>query len=138
MFSDNDLSIKVTCNLLSPECLMHSFYRSDCGALVTFIGTVRNTDKEGKRALFLEIEVCGGGAEAKLRRIASGVYQKWQLQHLAIHRRIGKLKVGEIALVVVVAAPRRKEAFEACQYIIDSIKMGSITREQDIYYPDEN
>jgi len=137
MFSDNDLSIKVTSNPLSPESLMHSFYRSDCGALVTFIGTVRNTDKEGKRVLFLEIEACGG-AEAKLRGIASEVYQKWQLQHLAIHRRIGKLKVGEIALVVVVAAPRRKEAFEACQYIIDSIKMGSITREQDIYYPDEN
>jgi molybdopterin synthase catalytic subunit len=125
--------IKITSKPISAEPIINSFYRDDCGALLTFIGTVRNTSKEGNKVTFLEIEACGNDAEAKLRSIASEVSEKWQLQNIAICRRVGRLKVGEIALVVVVVAPRRKEAFEACQYVIDRIKLGGITREKDIY-----
>ena len=125
--------IKLTSKPISPEPIIKSLYRDDCGALVNFIGTVRNTSKDGEKVSFLEIESCGNDAEAKLHDIASEVRQKWQLQHIAICRRIGRLKVGEIALVVVVAALRRKEAFEACQYIIDRIKLGGVTKERDIY-----
>jgi molybdopterin synthase catalytic subunit len=128
--------ISITSNPLYPEPIINNFYRADCGALVMFIGTVRNTDKNGRDVFFLEIETCGNDAEERLKDIASEVCQKWQIQHIAIQRRIGKLNVGEIALVVVIAAPRRKEAFEACQYIIDRIKMGGITRERDIYESD--
>jgi len=131
--SADTLIVKITARPLRPEPLINRFYRDDCGALVTFIGTVRNTDKNGRKVSSLEIETCGNDAEAKLRGIASEVCLKWQLQHLAIQRRVGKLKVGAIALVVVVAATRRKEAFEACQYVIDRIKAGGITQERDIY-----
>jgi molybdopterin synthase catalytic subunit len=125
--------IKLISKTISPEPIINSLYRDDCGAMVNFIGTVRNTSKEGEKVSFLEIEPCGSDAEAKLRDIASEVKQKWQLQNIAICRRVGRLKVGEIALVVVVVAPRRKEAFEACQYIIDRIKLGGVTKERDIY-----
>jgi len=128
--------IKVTSSPLSPEPLIRSFYRDDCGALVTFIGTVRNTDKNGKKVVSLEIEACDKDAEKKLQEIAAEVRQKWQLQQIVVQRRIGRLKVGEIALVVVIAATRRKEAFDACQYLIDRIKMGGITMERDIYEAD--
>ena len=132
MPSDVVCMVKITSSPISPESITKSFYRDDCGALITFIGTVRNTSKEGKKVSFLEIETCGNDAEAKLRDIASEASEKWQLQNIAICRRVGRLKVGEIALVVVVVTTRRKEAFEACQYVIDRIKLGSITREQDI------
>lgn len=125
--------IKLTSKTISPEPIINSLCRDDCGAMVNFIGTVRNTSKEGDKVSFLEIEPCGSDAEAKLHDIASEVKQKWQLQNIAICRRVGRLRVGEIALVVVVVAPRRKEAFEACQYIIDRIKLGGVTKERDIY-----
>jgi len=125
--------IKLISEPISPESIVSSLYRDDCGALVNFVGTVLNTSKEGEKVSFLEIEPCGSDAEAKLHDIASEVKQKWQIQNVAICRRIGKLKVGEIALVVVVVAMRRKEAFEACQYIIDRIKLGGVTKERDIY-----
>ena len=110
--------------------------RDDCGALVTFVGTVRNTDKDGRKVVSLEIETTDEDAEKRLQEIAAEVCQKWQLQKLTVQRRIGRLKVGEIALVVVIAATRRKEAFDACQNLIDRIKMGEITREKDIYQAD--
>ena len=127
---------KITTRPLSPEPLVKRFYRDDCGALVTFIGTVRNTDKNGKKVTALDIETCDEDAEMRLQQIAAEVCQKWQLQQIAVHRRIGRLKVSEIALVVVIAATRRKEAFDACQNLIDRIKMGEITRERDIYQSD--
>lgn len=124
--------IKITSSPILPDPIINSFYRDDCGALITFIGTVRNTSKEGGKVFSLEIETCSNDAEAKLRSIASEVTEKWQLKDIAICRRVGNLKVGEIALLVVVVATRRKEAFEACQYVIDRIKLGGITREKDI------
>ena len=71
-----------------------------------------------------------------LRNIAEEIYQKWGLRDIAISRRTGKLKVGEIALVIIVAATHRQEAFEACQYAVDRIKQGHITMEKDLYEPD--
>jgi molybdopterin synthase catalytic subunit len=127
---------KITTRPLSPEPLVKRFYRDDCGAVVTFIGTVRNTDKNGRKVASLEIETTNEDAKKRLQEIAAEVCQKWQLQKLTVQRRIGKLKVGEIALVVVIAATRRKEAFDACQNLIDRIKMGEITRERDIYQAD--
>ena len=82
---------------------------------------------------FLEIEACDENAETKLREVASEIGQKWQLQDIAICRRIGKLQVGEVALVTVIAAPHRKEAFQACQYAVDRLKQGGITTEREIY-----
>ena len=127
---------KITSKPLSPEPLIKSIYREDCGALVTFVGTVRNTDKDGRKVVSLEIETTDKDAQKRLQKIAAEVWQKWQIQKLIVQRRIGKLKVGEIALVVIIAATRRKEAFDACQNLIDRIKMGEITREKDIYQAD--
>ena len=125
--------IEITSNPLSPDLIASSVRKDDYGAVIMFIGTVRNTSQDGDIVSFLEIKTCGQDAEAKLHNIASEIYHKWQLQDIAICRRAGKLKVGEIALVVAVAAPHRQEAFQACQYAIDRIKQGDITTEKDIW-----
>jgi len=125
--------IEITSNSISPELVINSVKKDDYGAIVAFIGTVRNTCKNGNRVTALEIKRYSIDAETKLHKMASEVHQKWQLQDIAICRRIGKLEVGEIALVVAVASPRRQKAFQACEYIIDRIKQGEITTEKDIY-----
>lgn len=96
------------------------------------MSTIRgNTHRS--RVANLEIQPFDNRAEDKLGRIAEEVKQKWQIQGVAIWRRTGKLKVGEIGLVVAVASPHRSEAFKACEYIIDRIKEGDITTEKEIY-----
>ena len=130
--------IEITPNPLSPEVIVDSVRTDDYGAVIIFIGSVRNTCQKGKRVVSLEIETCGIDAEAKLRKIATDIRQNWQLQDIAICRRVGKLKVGEIALVVAVAAPHRQKAFQACQYAVDRIKQGGITTERDIYESNES
>ena len=58
----------------------------------------------------------------RLQEIADEARQKWQVENVAISHRIGKLRVGEINLVVAVASAHRSEGFAACQYIIDQFK----------------
>ena len=81
----------------------------------------------------MEIDISGPDSEAKLRDIADEIHARWQLKDIAISRRIGKLAVGDIALVVAISALHREEAFEACQYAVDVIKKGNITIERDVH-----
>lgn len=124
--------IEITSQPLCPEVITNKVRKDNCGAIITFVGTVRDTT-QGRKVAFLEIEACDEMAESKLGEVVAEINQKWQLQDIAICRRIGKLKVGEIALVIAVAAPHRQEAFQACQYAVDRLKQGGITTYKEIY-----
>ena len=125
--------IEITSNPILPDRIINSVKKDENGAIIAFIGSVRDTCNERKRVAFLEIDISGPDSEAKLRDIADEIYTRWQLQDIAISRRIGKLAVGEIALVVAISALHREEAFEACQYAVDVIKKGDITIERDVH-----
>ena len=127
--------IELTTSPITPGKIIDSLIKDSAGAYISFVGTVRNTSQQGQKVTHLLIEPSGSNAEENLRNIASEIYQKWGLQDIAISRRTGKLKAGEIALVIVVAAAHRQEAFEACQYAVDRIKEGHITVEEDLYEP---
>ena len=128
--------INLTTSPIFPGQIIDSLKKDSAGAYISFIGTVRNTSQTGEKVTHLLIEPSGKDAEAKLRDIASEINQKWGLKDIVISRRTGKLKVGEIGLVIVVAAPHRQEAFQACQYAVDRIKEGHITIEKDLYEPE--
>jgi molybdopterin synthase catalytic subunit len=91
------------------------------GAIVTFVGTTRD-NTAGRRVLFLEYEAYRPMADEQLARVADEMRDRWDLTGVAIHHRLGKLKIGEASLVVAVSSAHRKEAFEACHYSIDRIK----------------
>ena len=105
---------------------------AETGAVVTFIGWVRN-HTEGKRVLALEYEAYKDMAERKLTEIGAEIERKWNLNRVAIVHRVGHLKVGETSVVIAVAAPHRAEAFEACRYAIDRIKEIVPIWKRDIY-----
>jgi len=93
----------------------------ECGGIDVFIGTVRNATK-GKPVLRLEFEAYEKMALNEFRKIAQQTFEKWPVQKVAIHHRVGVLQVGEIPVVIAVAAAHRDAAFEACRYIIDTLK----------------
>ncbi len=91
------------------------------GGTVVFVGMVRNQTK-GKPVVRLEFEAYAPMAEKEMRKIADQITEKWDALHVAIHHRVGVLKVGEVAVIIAVSTPHRKAAFEACQFAIDTLK----------------
>jgi molybdopterin synthase catalytic subunit len=112
---------KITSEPLSVESIIDEVNKSGSGGICTFIGTVRDS-AEGKRVLHLEYDAYPAMAEKKLAEIAAEIKNKWGLTDVSVVHRIGKLDIGEAAVVIAVGAPHRKEAFAACQYAIDRIK----------------
>ncbi len=93
----------------------------ESGGIDFFIGTVRNATK-GKAVLRLEFEAYATMAIKEMEKIAADVFVKWPLQKVLIHHRTGTLQVGEIPVIIAVSAAHRDAAFEACRYIIDTLK----------------
>jgi molybdopterin converting factor subunit 1 len=91
------------------------------GAIVTFVGTVRDHGR-GRGVTRLEYEAYAPAAERMLEQIGREIAERWQLEHVAIAHRVGSLPVGEASVVISVAAPHRDAAFDACRYAIERIK----------------
>ena len=91
------------------------------GGLVTFSGVVRD-HHDGKRVTAIAYEAYGHMAESKLGEIAGEAMRRWRECRIAILHRTGKLEIGEASVVIAVSAPHRAEAFDACEYAIDTLK----------------
>ncbi|MBY0461456.1 MAG: molybdenum cofactor biosynthesis protein MoaE [Gemmataceae bacterium] len=92
-----------------------------CGAVVLFLGTVRDLTGD-VRTEFLEYEAYPPMAEKKLAEIEAEARQRWPVGEIAIVHRLGRLEVGEVSVAVAVSCPHRAEAFEACRFVIDTLK----------------
>ena len=124
--------IEITEQPISPELVINKVKTDHSGCVVTYVGVIRD-NSQGKQVLSVEYEDSEGTAENRLQEIASEIRQKWQLNNLAVCHRIGKLKVGEINLVVAIAAAHRQEGFAACQYAIDRFKEILPTKKTETY-----
>ena len=113
--------IEITHDVLDPEAVTAKVRKDSNGAVVTFLGSTRDHNS-GRKVLHLEYEAYRPMADNQLGRIADEIRQRWAVDDVAISHRLGRLEIGELSLVVSVASPHRKEAFEACQYSIDRIK----------------
>ena len=61
-------------------------------------------------------------AEQQIRTIIAEAEERWGVERVAVAHRFGRLEIGEASVIIVVAAPHRAEAFDACRYIIDTLK----------------
>ena len=93
----------------------------DAGGIVTFVGAVRNASR-GRDIRHLEYEAYPGMAEQEMAKICKEAAAKWPGTRVAVAHRTGHLEIGDLAVVVVAAAPHRSEAFDACRYTIDTLK----------------
>lgn len=91
------------------------------GAVALFLGTVRN-ENLGRRVLYLEYQAYAPMAIAEMARIERDALDRFAVSRLAVVHRTGRLEIGEVSVAVVVAAPHRAHAMEACRFIIDTLK----------------
>jgi molybdopterin synthase catalytic subunit len=124
--------IEITNKPIAPEQVITRAKTNASGCVATYVGLIRDVS-HGKQVASVEYRDKGGTAVEGLRRIVAGAKEKWAVENIAFTHRVGKLKVGDINLVVTVAAGHRGEAFSACQYIIDRFKESLPTHKIETY-----
>jgi MoaE-MoaD fusion protein len=116
---------------LAPEVPLREVSGADCGAVVSFVGTVRATS-HGKRVVRLEYEAYPEMALRIFEQIAAQAGERWAAR-IAIHHRTGALEPGEISVVIAAAAPHRADAFEACRHAIEALKKDAPIWKRELY-----
>ena len=112
---------KIITEVITGEEVREAVEGPDAGAVVLFLGTVRN-NTGGRPVKCLEYEAYPPMAEKKMAEIAQEVSDKWSIDRVAMVHRVGKLEIGEVSVAVAVASPHRKDGFEACRYAMDRLK----------------
>ncbi|AYV68454.1 molybdenum cofactor biosynthesis protein MoaE [Niallia circulans] len=115
------MRFEITDRPINLQEVIDKVVRRNAGAITTFIGTVREMTA-GKKTLFLTYEAYVPMAAKKLAQIGEEVKEKWGDIDIAITHRIGKLEISDVAVVIAVSTPHRKDAYEANQYAIERIK----------------
>lgn len=95
--------------------------KTDIGAIVTFIGIVRDLN-EGDAINTLTLEHYPGMTEKSLSAIEKEANSRWQISQSLIIHRVGTLKPQDQIVLVAVTSPHRAEAFAACEFIMDYLK----------------
>jgi molybdopterin synthase catalytic subunit len=115
--------IAVTDEALPVDEVVAWVSRPDCGAIVSFVGMVRDHSEGRPAVTALEYEVYPEHAVPKLREVAATSRERWpMIGRLALLHRVGRLAVGEASVAVAVSTPHRGEAFDAAEYCIDTLK----------------
>jgi len=102
------------------------------GALVLFEGVVREQSR-GKQVRALVYEAYGSMAQRQIEQLADEAGRRWPISNVAVVHRTGTRKVGEVSVVIAVAAPHRGEAFDACEWLIDELKRTVPIWKKEIY-----
>jgi len=113
--------IRLVSEPIDYAALSDSVRRPDCGAVVLFLGTVRDLT-EGRETVALDYEAYPRMAEQKLAEIEAQTRARWPVGEIALVHRVGHLEVGEVSVAVAVSCPHRGQAFEACRHAIDRLK----------------
>ena len=95
--------------------------RRDIGAVASFSGLVRDVS-DSENLLALELEHYPGMTEKALQSIAEDAQHRWDILDLTIIHRVGRLAPGDNIVLVVVASAHRRDAFEACEFLMDYLK----------------
>lgn len=115
------IDIRITEDSLSiTECLTLA-QDLKSGGIATFIGTVRNVT-QNKPVICLEYECYRSMAEKEIKKVIDQAIAMFSVRNIVVHHRIGILLPGDAAVIIVVSDGHRDAVFDACRYIIDTIK----------------
>jgi molybdopterin synthase catalytic subunit len=117
---------------LDPTAIAQRVRSTGDGALVVFEGIVREHSR-GKQVRALVYEAYGSMAHKQIEQLAEEAARRWPISQLAVVHRTGTLQVGEVSVVIAVAAPHRGEAFDACEWLIDELKRTVPIWKKEIY-----
>ena len=112
---------RLTHDAIDYHALTDAVRAPNCGAVVLFLGTVRDLTGE-QVTVFLDYDAYAPMAEKKLAEIEAEVRRRWPVGDVAMAHRLGRLGVGEVSVAVAVSCPHRDQAFDAGRFAIDTLK----------------
>lgn len=118
--SNNDF-YEMTTSLLDVGAVARRVVLPECGASVTLDGYAREWTR-GRRTRYLVYEAYEPMALTEMRRLGDEAHRRFEISHIGIVHRTGRLEIGETSVVITVSAPHRKAAFEACEWAIRELK----------------
>ena len=93
------------------------------GGIAVFLGTTRaESEASGRELVALDYEAYPEMALDEMRKLARTVRQRWPVTRLAVLHRTGRVPLGQPSVIIAVSTPHRAEAFEACRWLIDTLK----------------
>jgi molybdopterin synthase catalytic subunit len=113
--------IKITDAPIDHAALTEQVRSNSAGAVCTFLGTVREMTGD-RRTSSLDYEAYPEMALKKMAELEAEARSRWPVIDLAIVHRVGHLDLGEVSVVVAVSCPHRNQAFDACRWLIDTLK----------------
>lgn len=115
---------------------MVDFVRGDgaLGGITTFFGATRGEqDREHGALLRLDYEAYRDMAVVQMRKLAEHAAREWKAGRVALLHRLGGVGPGEISVAIAVACPHRAESFDACRWLIDTLKRDVPIWKKDVY-----
>jgi molybdopterin synthase catalytic subunit len=104
----------------------------EAGAIATFSGTARKYSR-GRTVMYLDYEAYEGMAEELMERIAHDLKERYDIEQIAIHHRVGRVELGEPSVVIAVSAAHRADALAACKDAIDVLKADVPLWKKEVY-----
>jgi MoaE-MoaD fusion protein len=118
---DEKLRVVLVREAINAQAIVEALKRGEDGAVVVFDGIVRNNTR-GRRTLYLIYEAYEEMALRLMRSLAADAVVQHKVREVAIVHRLGRLEVGETSVLIAVASAHRAQAFDACRWIIDTLK----------------
>ena len=106
---------------IQTDTLVGQLKQGEDGAVVVFDGIVRNNTR-GRRTLYLIYEAYEEMALKQMEALSKEAGQRFPIRDVALVHRLGKLEVGETSVLIAVASAHRAAAFDACRWLIDTLK----------------
>jgi MoaE-MoaD fusion protein len=113
--------VALTRERIEAERLAAEARRGEDGSVVVFDGIVRNNTR-GRATLHLDYEAYEEMALKQMRQLAAEARERFGVRHVTLVHRLGRLQVGETSVLIVVASAHRGQGFEACRWLIDTLK----------------
>ena len=104
------------------------------GGIAVFLGTTRSeTNAKGQSLIALDYDAYAEMAHAQLADLAKRARDRWRISRLSILHRTGRVAIGEPSVLIAVSTPHRAEAFEACKWLIDTLKSEAAIWKKEIW-----
>ena len=106
---------------IDTQRILAGLKRGEDGAALVFEGVVRNQTR-GRKTLYLDYEAYEKMALQQMEGLATQALQQFQIRDVALVHRLGRLEIGETSVLIAVASAHRAAAFDACRWLIDTLK----------------
>ena len=117
---------------VSLDAVVGEVASEEAGAIATFSGTARRHSR-GRVVSYLDYEGYEGMAEEMMEKLADSLKERYEVQEIAIHHRVGRVQLGEPSVVIAVSAAHRADALAACKDAIDILKVDVPLWKKEVY-----